>query len=82
MEGIENHKSFKLALGTAQFGFTYGVSNKTGQVQPDEVCKILNLAKQAGVDTIDTAIAYGSCEAVIGAVGLDRLKVVMTFPPK
>jgi aryl-alcohol dehydrogenase-like predicted oxidoreductase len=47
----------KLAIGTAQFGSSYGIK-QDGQPTPDEINKILNLARQAGIDTIDTAPAY------------------------
>ena len=35
----------KLALGTAQFGFDYGISNIKGQTNFSEIKKILKLAK-------------------------------------
>lgn len=70
----------KLALGTAQFGSAYGVTNKTGQVKAQEVHEILKSAKQAGIDTVDTAVAYGESESVLGAAGLNGLKVVTKLP--
>ena len=33
-----------LSLGTAQFGFNYGVTNKNGKVPEREVNKIINKA--------------------------------------
>ena len=51
----------KIAIGTAQFGLDYGVANKTGKLSISEIKKILNFAKSRGVDTIDTASAYGDC---------------------
>lgn len=56
----------KLALGTAQFGLDYGVSNRRGIVPKAEVFEILKLAAANGIDTLDTAQAYGTSEAVIG----------------
>ena len=52
----------KLALGTAQFGSKYGIANQTGKMQSLEIKKILELAKEADLDLIDTAIAYGDGE--------------------
>ena len=49
----------RLALGTAQFGLDYGISNTAGQVKPPEVDRILAEAKKHNIDTLDTAIAYG-----------------------
>lgn len=71
----------KLALGTAQFGLDYGVSNKSGQVVNSEVREILKLASRMGVATLDTAAAYGNSEAVLGEVGVDRFDVVTKLPP-
>lgn len=56
----------KLALGTVQFGLPYGVSNAGGQTPPDEALRILQHAASAGIDTLDTARAYGDAERVLG----------------
>lgn len=58
----------KLGLGTVQFGLDYGVSNSGGKTQPEEVCKILEVASLAGIRIIDTAFMYGDSEEVLGAV--------------
>jgi aryl-alcohol dehydrogenase-like predicted oxidoreductase len=58
----------KLALGTAQFGLEYGVSNLRGKVSMAEVSRILNLAESLGINSIDTASAYGNSEDVLGAL--------------
>jgi aryl-alcohol dehydrogenase-like predicted oxidoreductase len=56
----------QLCLGTVQFGLPYGITNTTGQVTEPEVCRILALAAQQGIQLIDTAQAYGSAERVLG----------------
>lgn len=56
----------RLALGAAQWGLDYGIANRTGRPDDGAVAEILALARAAGVDTIDTAAAYGDSEAVIG----------------
>ncbi|MBF0522457.1 MAG: aldo/keto reductase [Candidatus Omnitrophica bacterium] len=56
----------KLGLGTVQFGCSYGIANKTGQVSKDEAFKILEFARREGIKTLDTSAAYGTSEAVIG----------------
>lgn len=56
----------KIVLGTAQFGLDYGVSNRRGLIPKAEVFEILKLAAENGIDTLDTAQAYGTSEAVIG----------------
>ncbi len=70
----------KLALGTVQFGLAYGVANKVGQVNREEVKQILQLARSAGIDTLDTAIAYGQSEQVLGELGVSEFKVVTKLP--
>lgn len=71
----------KLALGGAQFGLAYGVSNQSGQISRSVAREIVGLALRAGVDTIDTAIAYGDSEACLGEVGVGDFKVVTKLPP-
>lgn len=56
----------RLGLGGAQFGLNYGITNASGQVSENEVSAILALAAENGIDTIDTARAYGTSEDVIG----------------
>jgi len=70
----------KLALGTVQFGLPYGVSNQIGQVKPSEVSKILNLAVSKGINTLDTAIAYGSSETVLGEHNLEGFDIITKLP--
>jgi len=70
----------KLSLGTVQFGLKYGISNQCGKVRQDEVLKILSEAKSFGVNDIDTAIAYGTSEEVLGKVGVDGFRVVTKLP--
>lgn len=67
----------KLALGTVQFGLDYGAFNLGGQVGDDEVTAILHSAEESGIDTLDTARAYGTSEAVLGRHGApSRFRVV------
>lgn len=70
----------KLALGTVQFGLDYGISNQGGQVRLDEVGKILEQARESGITTLDTAIAYGNSEAVLGKVGVKGFRVISKLP--
>lgn len=70
----------RLALGSAQFGFTYGIANQRGKVSYDEVTHILKVAKAVGIDTLDTAIAYGDSEARLGEIGVQEWKVITKLP--
>lgn len=71
----------KLAIGAAQFGLNYGIANKSGMVPRGDISEIIALARACGIDTIDTAIAYGSSENVLGEVGVEDFKVVTKLPP-
>ena len=57
----------KLALGTAQLGLFYGISNKEGQTAFDEACNILEYAYANRIFYLDTAKAYGNSEEVLGS---------------
>ncbi len=70
----------RLALGTAQFGMAYGVSNRAGQVARRDVDHMLRLAESSGIDVLDTAIAYGESETCLGEVGIQNFKVVTKLP--
>lgn len=73
--------SQRLALGAAQFGLPYGVANQTGQISRDEAVRILDHAWSAGLDTLDTAIAYGDSEQRLGEFGVGRWHVISKLPP-
>src|SRR5690606_26726074 len=60
----------------------YGVANTMGRVPEQAAQDILILARQFGVDTLDTAAAYGVCEEVLGRIGVDTFKVISKVPPQ
>ena len=70
----------KLALGTVQFGLDYGVANASGRVPLQEVKAILQSALAYEMDTLDTAIAYGDSETVLGQLGINKWKAVTKLP--
>jgi aryl-alcohol dehydrogenase-like predicted oxidoreductase len=70
----------KLALGTAQFGLDYGVTNNDGKVPLKIVGELLEFAKLNGIRVIDTAIAYGNSEQVLGNFDLSSFSVVSKIP--
>lgn len=70
----------KLALGTVQFGLPYGIANQSGQVSLVEAGAMLDLAHNAGIDTLDTAIAYGESENCLGAIGIRNWQVITKLP--
>jgi aryl-alcohol dehydrogenase-like predicted oxidoreductase len=70
----------RLALGTAQLGLRYGVTNATGQITRDAGAAILAHARENEIDTLDTAIAYGDSEQRLGEIGIDGWNVVTKLP--
>ena len=60
----------KIALGTAQFGLNYGIANMQGQLTRDEGERVIALALSHGINTLDTAIAYGESECLLGDIGV------------
>lgn len=76
----------ELCLGTVQFGMDYGIS---GQKQPsvEQAVEMLDYAVQNGINTIDTANAYGTAEDVVGAflrrqtVSRESLWIISKFRP-
>jgi len=71
----------KLALGTAQFGMRYGLSNTLGKVAQHESQKMLDFARNNSIDLLDTAISYGSSEECLGHAGVADFKVITKLPP-
>ena len=69
-----------LSLGTAQFGLPYGVANQRGQISLDDARAILRCAESAGIDTLDTAIAYGDSEDRLGEIGVASWQVISKLP--
>lgn len=79
------NKYGKLILGTVQFGISYGINNKVGQVSKDDVFRIMDEAKVSGVQILDTAMAYGVSEQLIGEYhkySKQKFKVITKFSPQ
>lgn len=70
----------RIALGTVQFGITYGIANNTGQISRSESELMIAYAASCGVSVIDTAVAYGESEARLGVIGVKDFKVVTKLP--
>ena len=66
----------RLALGTAQFGGSYGVANRSGQVSQDNIDKILKICEKNEISCIDTAVAYGKSEETLGNFDVTKYKIV------
>lgn len=75
-----NNSQKRLAIGTAQFGMPYGISNKYGQIPGSEVSQILDYAFRHQINTLDTAMAYGNSEEVIGQFNQSRFHIITKLP--
>jgi aryl-alcohol dehydrogenase-like predicted oxidoreductase len=71
----------KLAIGTAQFGMSYGVADQIQQVDYYQVDRILSEARKLNIDLLDTAITYGDSETVLGSLGVQDFRIVSKLPP-
>jgi len=69
----------KIALGTVQFGANYGINNTSGIPSGEEIEAIFNLAADNGINTFDTAIAYGNAEERIGPLLKEGASVISKF---
>ena len=56
-----------LSLGTVQFGIPYGLNQAAGKPERSTCFEILDIAKNNGINWLDTAAAYGDSEDVIGS---------------
>lgn len=66
----------KLALGTAQIGLDYGVSNNSGQVSLEEAEQLLAQAEHFNIGILDTAAVYGNSEATLGQLANSNFKII------
>jgi aryl-alcohol dehydrogenase-like predicted oxidoreductase len=57
------------------------VANRSGQIGRDEGAAILRRARNIGVDTLDTAIAYGESESRLGEIGTNGWRIISKLPP-
>jgi hypothetical protein len=59
---------------------SYGIANRSGQVGRDEAARIVAHAREHGMDTLDTAAAYGDSEQVLGEIGASGWRIVSKMP--
>ena len=71
----------RIVLGGAQLGLPYGILNGGETLSREEVARILDTAAGHGIDSIDTAIAYGQSESIIGETSQNRFKIISKLPP-
>ena len=70
----------RIALGTAQFGLSYGIANQAGQVSQLDAATMLKYAYSCGISTVDTAMVYGDSEICLGEIGVGNFNVITKLP--
>ncbi len=68
----------KISLGTAQFGINYGINKK--KINFKEIKKIINYSNKIKIKKIDTAIAYGKSEKILGSFSLKNWRITTKIP--
>ena len=71
----------RIILGGAQLGLPYGVLGTGEKLNAREINDLFDAANSVGIQTIDTAIAYGTSESVIGDYSNSRFKIITKLPP-
>jgi uncharacterized protein len=74
----------QLSIGTAQFGFNYGISNISGRVKSTELNLILRYMEEIKLFEFDTAQTYGESESLIAKLlasssNFSNAKIVTKF---
>ena len=75
-----NNLKNKIGIGTLQFGFDYGVANKTGKLKTKEIIEIKKIAQKNHISIVDTAHAYGDCEKRLGKINFNKFDIVTKLP--
>lgn len=70
----------RLVLGTAQLGADYGIAYTSKKITSQEFQSIMGAARDAGVNSIDTAMAYGDSQKVLGEIGVDEWSITTKLP--
>lgn len=73
---------FRLAIGTVQFGMNYGITNRSGVPDEQQLAQILHWAMTQGIRSLDTASAYGDAHQRLGQFGVREFQVVSKMPAR
>lgn len=70
----------RIGLGTVQWGLEYGVNSNQTIPSREEIARILDVGRAAGIRMLDTAALYGEAELALGCQDLDRMCIVTKTP--
>ncbi len=68
----------KIILGSAQFRMKYSLFQQE-KINKEEIQKIINFAKNNGINTIDTANSYADTEKTLGNLDISDLDIISKF---
>lgn len=71
----------RLVLGTAQLGADYGIAFTSKKITSRGFQSIMGVARDAGVNSIDTAMAYGDSQKILGEIGVGEWSITTKLPP-
>ena len=72
--------SASLCLGTAQFGMEYGITNTNGELNQNEINKLINIAYKSDIKYLDTAQDYGDSEKKLGTSNyMNKFRIINKF---
>jgi aryl-alcohol dehydrogenase-like predicted oxidoreductase len=74
------HPGPELALGTANWGGSYGAPGREARVDEKTAGQLATLFLDAGHSLVDTAPAYGRAEHMVGEILAGRARVVSKVP--
>ena len=66
----------KLAIGTVQFGMSYGINNENGIPSDKEVNEIFELSLDNNIKYLDTSISYGNSEERISILADNKFNII------
>lgn len=69
------NSSRKLAIGTAQWGLDYGVTNKSGRLDDSVIGALLKSMRANHISHLDTAASYGDSETRIGHLDTTEINI-------
>ena len=70
----------KICLGTAQFGFNYGIANFDGIIKKNDANSIIKFMKKKNMKILDTASSYHDSEKRLGDLGVHEFDIITKFP--
>lgn len=76
---FKKKKINSICLGSANFGFDYGI-NKKNAINKKELKKLLDYAGKNNISFIDTAISYKNSEKKIGFFNKYNFKIITKLP--